>query len=222
MRREVSMGSIAKDPNDPALGGNMIGGDPNTFHPALWSYLVERFEVESMLDVGCGEGHCVQHFAGLGIRAFGFDGLRRNIERAVVPIAFHDLRSGPFRIPVDLVHCCEVVEHIEERYVPNLLDTLANGRVIAMTHAIPGQGGYHHVNCQPPSYWIEKLEGRGYQCLSEETTEAKSRIAATGTWTYFMRSGLIFARTRHDGWLARVARRWRQRVHARSLKLAGR
>ncbi len=187
--------SIAKDPHDPALGGNMIGGDPQTFHPALWEYLIDRFSVRSLLDIGCGEGHCLQYCADLGIDVKGFDGLPANIQRAVAPITLHDLRTGPFRWPADLVHCVEVVEHIEERYVGNVLRTMANGRVIAMTHAVPGQSGYHHVNCQPSSYWIEKVEAMGYTYLPQETAEGRAAITASGTWTYFVASGLVFQRT---------------------------
>jgi SAM-dependent methyltransferase len=185
---------FAIDPADPSLGGNIIGGDPETFHPPLWAWLIERFAPRSMLDVGCGEGHCVRHFAQLGVQAFGFDGLRANVERAVAPIALHDLRTGPFVMPVDLVHCCEVVEHIDARYVDNVLRTLANGCVVAMTHALPGQPGYHHVNCQPAQYWIEGLEALGYQYLPAETAEGKARIAAAGQWSYFSTSGLVFRR----------------------------
>jgi hypothetical protein len=188
------MAGIAEDPDDSALGGNIVGGDPQTYHPELWTYLVSRFGIGSLLDVGCGEGHCVQYFAASGIRAVGFDGLRRNVECAVVPIVLHDLRDAPFHLPVDLVHCCEVVEHIAERYLPNLLPTLANGRVIAMTHAVPGQTGYHHVNCQPTSYWIDKIEAMGYAFLPRETLAAKARILQAGHWTYFVRSGLLFER----------------------------
>lgn len=187
-------GWLAKDRDDPALGGNMIGGDPQTYHPALWSFLIDRFSVESLLDVGCGEGHCVRYCAGLGIRATGFDGLRANVKRAVAPIELHDLRIAPFICPVDLVHCCEVVEHIEERYLPYLLQTFANGRIIAMTHAQPGQGGHHHVNCRPSSYWIEQVEAYGYRFLTDETEAGKAAITASGTWTYFNASGLIFER----------------------------
>lgn len=185
---------IATDLNDPAVGGNVIGGDPNTYAPPLWSFLIRRFSVKTMLDIGCGEGHCVKYFREAGVKALGIDGLRANIQRAVAPIAFHDLRSGSFDLTADLVYCCEVVEHIDERHLPNLLRTMGNGRVIAMTHALPGQGGYHHVNCQPSSYWIGKLERMGYQFLSKETEEAKGHIRAGGQWAYFIQSGLILER----------------------------
>ncbi len=188
------MHSFAIDPAEPSLGGNLIGGDPQTYHPALWDYLIEEFGVESVLDVGCGEGHCVRYFTEVGVKAVGMDGLKQNIDRAVVPIELHDLRTAPYVLPVDLVHCCEVVEHIDELHLGNLLQTLANGAVIAMTHALPGQEGYHHVNCQPASYWIGHLEAFGYEFLPQQTQAAQDHIAAAGSWTYFIQSGLILRR----------------------------
>ena len=79
----------------PDLGGNMRHGDIHTACPALWRYLVERFAVKSVLDVGCGEGHAVSFFQRLGVMAHGIDGLRTNVARSVVPIALHDLLTGP-------------------------------------------------------------------------------------------------------------------------------
>jgi hypothetical protein len=165
---------LATDPLDPSLGGNLIGGDPDSYHPALWTYLIERFGIRSRLDVGCGEGHCVKFFASHGLTAWGFDGLMANLERAGTPILLYDFRGRPFVKPVDLVHCCEVVEHIDEHYVDNVIATLANGNVIGMTHALPGQDGYHHVNCQPAWYWIRRREAHGYTFLPAETQVAKS------------------------------------------------
>lgn len=94
-----------------------------------------------MLDVGCGEGHAVSFFAKLGVHAHGIDGLKHNVQRAVFPIALHDLLAGPYFMPVDFVWSCEVAEHIDPLKVDFYLDTLANGRVVAMTHALPGQPG---------------------------------------------------------------------------------
>lgn len=186
-------GGFVIDPSDLALGGNIAGGDPNTWQPALWDFLIARFGIRTMLDVGAGEGHCVEWFAQHGVAAEGFDGLAANCRQSVATVYLHDLRRSPYIRPVDLVHCCEVVEHIEERYLGNLLDTLANGRVIALTHALPGQVGHHHVNCQPPVYWVEHLEGRGYRYLVGETARARHAVVDAG-WTYFAQSGLIFER----------------------------
>lgn len=191
-RKQPNMVHIV-DRGRPDLGGNMRHGDIHTFCPVLWRYLIDRFAVRSFLDVGCGEGHAVLFFHRAGVHSHGIDGLEINIRRAVAPIARHDLLAGPYLMPVDLVWSCEVAEHIDEGQVDHFLDTLANGRVVAMTHAVPGQGGYHHVNCQPADYWIEKMEERGYAlCIDNEVFREIS--GREQTWNYFTKTGLVFAR----------------------------
>ena len=183
--------SAAYDVNRPDLGGNVRHGDQNTWAPNLWRYLRERFAISSMLDVGCGEGHAVDFFSRMGVKAFGIDGLLGNVQRAVTPIALHDLLSGPFTMPVDFVWSCEVAEHIAPEKVDYYVDTLANARIIAMTHAVPGQPGHHHVNCQPSEYWVAKIASRGYSLYSNN--EVLRRIAAQGDVpTYFQYTGLLF------------------------------
>jgi hypothetical protein len=54
----------------------------------------------------------------------------------------------------------------------------------------PGQGGHHHVNCQPPEYWIGVLAGAGFRHDPELTRQAKA-LTPTG---YFDWSGLVFVR----------------------------
>ena len=175
------------------LGGNIHHGDSNTFSPVLWDYLIERFSVRSMLDVGCGEGHAVNYFHRRKVFAHGIDGLPTNVARAVIPIALHDLLTGPYVMPVDLVWSAEVAEHIQPDKVDHYLDTLANGQVVAMTHAVPGQIGHHHVNCQPSSYWIEKMATRGY---SLERHHEHYRVIASRELipNFFASTGLVFTR----------------------------
>ncbi len=177
----------------PDLGGNIRHGDANTLCPALWRYLIDRFAPRSMLDVGCGEGHAVTFFNRAGVYAFGIDGLKANVDRAVAPIALHDLLSGSFYMPVDLTWSCEVAEHIEPSKVDFFLDTLANGRIVAMTHAMPGQDGYHHVNCQPAEYWIERMAARGYELVQPQDS-FRTIAALDPVPNYFSRTGLVFIR----------------------------
>jgi len=181
------------DQSRPDLGGNMRHGDIHTWAPALWGYMVDRFGIKSMLDVGCGEGHAVLYFHKLGVWAHGIDGLQANVRRAVAPIAQHDILSAPYVMPVDLVWSCEVAEHILPEKVNYYVDTLVNGRVIAMTHAVPGQGGYHHVNCQPREYWIDLIKRRGYS-LSEDLDILLDVSRKDHTWNYFSKTGLVFLR----------------------------
>jgi SAM-dependent methyltransferase len=181
------------DERRPDLGGNIRHGDANTYCPKLWTYLIERFALRSMLDVGCGEGNAVHFFHKRGVYAHGIDGLRRNVDNAVVPIALHDLLGGSYIMPVDLVWTCEVAEHIDPAHVDNFIDTLANGRIVAMTHALPGQAGHHHVNCQAPEYWIDLMASRGFSL--ERSQDAYRAISRTEDYpTYFASSGLVFVR----------------------------
>jgi hypothetical protein len=108
-----------------------------------------------------------------------------------VPCLHHDLTRGPIYVAgVDLVWCCEVVEHIAPEHVSSLLDTLTTARVVALTHAVPDQDGWHHVNCQPADYWIGHMQTHGYHLLTEDTAHA--RTLSEGWFHY---TGLIFTRS---------------------------
>jgi SAM-dependent methyltransferase len=181
------------DSEHPDLAGNLRHGDTGGFTPQVWDWVVRRFAIRSMLDVGCGEGHAVDHFRRAGVIAHGIDGLEHNIRRAVTPIALHDLKVAPYVMPVDLVLCVEVVEHLKATYLANLLRTLCNGKVILMTHAVPGQEGYHHVDCQPADYWIGKLAELDYRFFDVETNYIRSVAANEGWWNHMTSTGLLFA-----------------------------
>jgi hypothetical protein len=173
------------------LGGNLRHGDGQTITPGLWRLLVDRFAVRSVLDVGAGEGHSLAFFHRMGVTAHGIDGLMQNVARARFPIALHDLKTGPYVYPCDLVYCVEVVEHIAEAHLDNLLDTLTNAPVIAMTHALPGQRGHHHVNLQSEDYWIEKLAERGYRPAIDNAF-FRDTARAENPGSFFAQTGLVF------------------------------
>lgn len=183
------------DPEYPHLGGNTYGCDPGTFYPDLWEWLVQKFQIRTVLDVGCGQGYAVEEFNKLGCDAVGFDGLKSNIDHCNEKCFVHDLTQGPVSgISVDMIWCCEVVGHIEEQYVPNILDTFKCGKYITMTHerVQDKEGGYHHVNCQDEPYWIERIIGIGYEYLKEASMYART-LTGEG---WFTRTGKIF---RKDG-----------------------
>lgn len=179
----------------PSLGGNIYQGDPWTFAPSVWRYVIERFSIRSVLDVGSGRGHSAEWFFRQGLRSFAIDGLLENVATAIYPTIHHDLRERAFYCPVDLVHCQEVVEHIPEDSLFELLLTLANGQVILLSHGEPGQPGHSHVNLQTSDYWISAIEARGYRQLPDDTDRIR-RLAADEGAHHLARSGLLFARTR--------------------------
>lgn len=186
--------AIASDETVPHLGGSIAQGDPFTFSPRTWDYVITRFSVSSVLDVGSGNGNAAAYFHSRGLKTLAIEGLPASVKSSLFPALHHDLTTGPAIVTnVDLVHCQEVVEHIEERYLDHLLSTLTCGRIILMTHALPGQGGYHHVNLQPPEYWINHMATRGYSLLGEDTTRVRALAERDGA-IYMQASGMIFCR----------------------------
>lgn len=181
-----------EDHREIHLGGNIAEGDPFTFAPTVWDYLLKRFAVQSVLDLGAGSGYAADYFHKAGAKVLAVEGLRQNCARSVFPSIHFDLTQGSVYCQVDLVHCHEVVEHIEERYLDNLLTSLACGKFIVMTNALPGQGGHHHVNEQPTEYWIEHLRRYGCEVLVEDTQRVRRLAAADGA-LYLARSGLVLA-----------------------------
>lgn len=184
--------SLVKSAKYRHLGGNVAGGDPACLEYGVAMWLVEKYEVKTVLDVGCGEGQMVDFFKGFGCWAVGLEGLPRNAEAANFPTIVWDITDGPLRIDkIDLVWCVEVAEHIDEIFVDDFIETLANGALVCMTFSPPGQRGYHHVNCQPEEYWIEKMETAGYGYMDTETVEMRTHAHG-----FIAETGLLFGRKR--------------------------
>ncbi len=175
----------------PHLGGNVDVGDPFTFCPSVWNYIIDRFCPTSMMDLGCGAGNCCEYFFKKGIKVVAVDGLPENIARSLYPAIEQDLTKGAVNTRVDFVHCMEVVEHIEERYLSNLVNSLKCGKIIFITHALPGQVGFHHVNLQTSEYWIEKMAEQNCALLQEDTTRLRGHAARDGA-AYAQSTGMLF------------------------------
>jgi SAM-dependent methyltransferase len=179
------------------LGGYVVGGDNATYYPGLWDWLVDTWEVRSVIDVGCGEGHALSYFRDKGCKVLGIDGIPQDDPDIIT----WDYTNGPGNIITgvlgmyDLAWSCEFVEHVEERYVPNFLATFACAKYVLMTHGQPGQPGWHHVNNQPSDYWRGAMAAIGYEY--DEVLTAQSRGFAsmnTDPYNHFRRAGLAFRR----------------------------
>lgn len=191
---------------DRHLGGYVVGGDPATVYPALWDWTIDDLGVTSMVDVGCGDGVAVRHFRDRGVRVLGIDG----VEQDDPDIVTHDFTTGPYppgdehglvdgwtwiAAGGDLCWSCEFVEHVEEKYVDNFLQTFGGCDMLMMTHADVGQPGWHHVNCQPALYWIDRIErDTDHRFDTDLTARAREIARATNPHplNHFARSGLVF------------------------------
>jgi SAM-dependent methyltransferase len=184
--------TVVANKNELHLGGNVFEGDPFSFSPNVWNYLIKRFALRSILDLGSGMGHAAHYFYEAGLQVVAIDGLKENCARSAFPTIHIDLTQSRVFCRVDLVLCQEVVEHIEERYLENLLLSMTCGKIIVMTNALPGQGGYHHVNEQPTEYWINHLKKHQCEVLVEDTNRLRA-IAQHEQALYLAKTGLILA-----------------------------
>jgi SAM-dependent methyltransferase len=184
--------TYATNKDKPHLGGNIIEGDPATFCPTVWKYIIDTYGVKSVLDVGSGIGYAAKWFSNQNVNAFALEGLHENVLNAIHPTIEHDITLDKFVKEVDLVNCIEVVEHIDEQFLDNLLSTLCSGKYILISHAVPGQeSGWHHVNCQPAEYWIEHFKKRNVMYLEDETHKIR-KLAKADKAKHISRHGLFF------------------------------
>jgi SAM-dependent methyltransferase len=172
---------------------NYPHGDELTYSPHLWKWLIKKLKVNSILDIGCGEGHSTKYFSELGCDVLGIDGSKKAIKNSAIPhrVVLHDFTGGKYILnrKYDAIWCCEFVEHVEEKYKNNFLETFKFAeKYIFLTYADLGQKGWHHVNCQPKEYWIRELEKNGFEFNSKLTLAARC-MAEMG---HFRKKGLIF------------------------------
>ena len=133
------------------LGGAYASGDANTIMPDVWGYLLTRYPIRRVLDVGCGYGQAMRRFAEVGgCDVVGIDG-----DPACVAsdprIRLHDFILSALpgaSLPYDLAWSSEFLEHVDEKYLPNLMSAFQQARLVVVTHGEPGQPGHHHVNCR--------------------------------------------------------------------------
>jgi len=181
------------------LGGFYTTVDKASHCPEMFKYLVENLDINSVLDIGCGMGYQMQEFMKYCDEVVGVDGSEYATSNSPVKesIFKHDFSVGELETEdrFDLCWCCEFVEHVREEFRDNFLSSFAFCKYVAMTHAVPGQGGHHHVNCQPREYWVEHMSRFGFE-FDEELTDQLKELAGKGT--HYSNTGLFF-RKKIDG-----------------------
>ncbi len=171
-------------------------GDPQSYVPSVWSGLIETYEPKSVLDLGCGLGYSTRWFSEHAELALGLDGSPIVQSQAVHPISLWDATTGPPTLAgdFDLAWCSEFVEHVEEQFLPNILLAFRRCSIIAMTHAVPGQTGHHHVNCRLRAYWLDIMKWAGFEYQETVSAWLRSVAADAHPMSYFESTGLVFER----------------------------
>ena len=181
---------------EPYLGGQEAGNVDSGIVRALR----DRLGITSLIDIGCGNGVATNIYAGMGIDVTGVDG-----DWTCLPddsrFIRHDFTEGVLDIGLfDLAYSVEFLEHLHEKYLPNVMSLFASCRYAVITAAKPGQKGHHHVNCQPPEYWHKVFSNWGFQYdhkttmwLKDQSNMQKASGHRKGRHVkYFQRTGMFF------------------------------
>lgn len=151
--------------------------------PKMADAVLKEFPAaRSLADVGCGSGGFAAEFIRRGLKVQGCEYSPRGRQwcaKQGVPVVPFDVSKTDQTLrgaPYDLAVSFEVAEHIPEALADSFVEFFTRcGRELVFTAAAPGQAGTGHINCQSKSYWIEKIEHRGFR----HDPAAADRIAVT-------------------------------------------
>lgn len=173
-----------------------LGGHGNKVHvdegSAQW--LVREFGIASVIDVGCATGGMREVFARLGVDSW--HGVEGDYTLAGSPdVEIHDFTEGPWPGGPRSAHLCwcvEFLEHVDEKFIPNYMETVTRCPWVVATAAPPGHGGHHHVNEREPEYWYGVFAAWGYEFRADLTEMLRSK--STMRKDFIRARGMMFGR----------------------------
>lgn len=156
------------------VAAHLGGHYGRTAMPILtFDYIVNKFNVKTVIDVGCGPAGMTVYGNYKGIYMLGVDG--DTSIPAQEYIHFHDFTTGPVEIDqtFDLCWSTEFLEHVYAEFIPVFMQAYQKAQYVFCSAAPPGQGGHHHVNEQPLEYWYEVFDTYGFDHDFETMEEIK-------------------------------------------------
>ncbi|MCS4161422.1 2-polyprenyl-3-methyl-5-hydroxy-6-metoxy-1,4-benzoquinol methylase [Salinibacter ruber] len=155
---------------------------------ALAMIIIREFNPQSIIELGCGSGRLLYPYYEQGIEVMGVDASQNAKSVSKLPdnrFEIADLKEKyqPSKT-YDIVMCVEVLEHIPAYASDIVVESISRCAPIAIvTAAPPGQGGTHHVNEQPKSYWINKFSDCGMRYKPEKSSEIGQSLSLSElTW----------------------------------------
>lgn len=131
-------------------------------------HIMEKFNPEKSLDVGCSKGFMVKSLTDLGVDAYGIDPSQYAIENGC-PEIISKLQIGLAQnidFPdnsFDVVTCFDVLEHIPLRdalkVCKELIRVSREWVIVRMvTEEVPGDMDSSHETIRPADWWKERFE----------------------------------------------------------------
>ena len=133
--------------------------------------LFKHYKPNSVIDIGCGIGTWLKAANELGVNEFiGIDGneIEENfllVSRKYIKIDNLETHKNANNKKYDLAISVEVAEHLNNNRSFEFIKTLTSySDVVLFSAAIPYQEGEHHINCNPPQFWVDIFKKYGYDC----------------------------------------------------------
>lgn len=167
-----------------------LGGHCNITHidEASLDYLISKYSIRSLYDLGCGPGGMVKLANSKKIKSTGIDGDFTIKYRDGLDIITHDFTKGALDLESrDLCWSCEFLEHVEEKYMDNYFSVFNKSKVVFCTYSL-SRGGHHHVNVKNQDYWdkcfaermfTKDLESTEY--VRKNSSMSRNFVRNTGT-----------------------------------------
>lgn len=170
--------------NEALHSDNEEYGNSNNFLsnrlPTACISLIKHFDLESVLDYGCGKGRIVKSIQellkGTPISVQGFDPCVNEFKEPPKPSQF--------------LICTDVLEHIEAKFIHNTLDNIAELTerfCYLIIDLLPAQkrlqnGINAHTMIAPPGWWLDKLSERfsfGMHMIYEQESNIALKMVPT-------------------------------------------
>jgi cyclopropane fatty-acyl-phospholipid synthase-like methyltransferase len=153
--------------------------------------IITENNIKSLVDFGCGPGYYVYNLRNKLDYFEAYDGnpntpiITGGVGKVVDLSENMDLGRT-----FDFVLSLEVGEHIPKQYETIFIDNLLNhsNKVIILSWATIGQGGYGHVNEQPNNYIESLFTPHGYT----RNLEYEKRLRDSAHWWWFKNTIIFF------------------------------
>lgn len=120
--------------------GGFTDIDYEGISPSLWTQMVEKLGIKSILDIGCGRGISTMWFYLNGLDALCAEGSRDAVDKSLLPnvaeqVVEHDFSKGPWwpEKTYDAVWAIEFLEHVGVNYQFNYISAMRKAAIVFVT-----------------------------------------------------------------------------------------